>query len=88
MDILKKSAKTMIIGLLISLFSPALAFASEANLKIPSLTPGQNNLLLCGIVVCVLAAVGFYQFHRVKKLRLTSLAYMWPILSMKLVKPI
>jgi len=51
------------------LFSPAIAFASEANLKIPDLSPGQNSLLLMGIAVCVLGMLfGFYQFTKVKKL--------------------
>ncbi|MGI5920055.1 MAG: sodium/proton-translocating pyrophosphatase, partial [Christensenellales bacterium] len=47
-----------------------MAFAGEANLKIPNLTPEQNNLLLCGIVVCLLGMLfGFYQFMRVKKIQ-------------------
>jgi K(+)-stimulated pyrophosphate-energized sodium pump len=50
--------------------TPAIAAASEANLKIPDLTQGQNNLLLCGIVVCVLGMLfGFYQYIRVKNIR-------------------
>jgi len=50
--------------------TPAIAAASEANLKIPNLSQGQNNLLLWGIVVCLLGMLfGFYQFTRVKKIR-------------------
>jgi len=50
--------------------TPAIAVASEANLKIPNLSPEQNNLLLYGIVVCVLGMLfGLYQFMKVKKIR-------------------
>ncbi|WP_011305226.1 sodium-translocating pyrophosphatase [Methanosarcina barkeri] len=48
----------------------AIAAASEANLKIPNLSQEQNNLLLWGIVVCVLGMLfGLYQFMKVKKIR-------------------
>ncbi|WP_292390932.1 sodium-translocating pyrophosphatase [Methanosarcina sp. UBA5] len=50
--------------------TPAIAAASEANLKIPNLSQEQNNLLLWGIVVCVLGMLfGLYQFMKVKKIR-------------------
>ncbi|MGB9939790.1 sodium-translocating pyrophosphatase [Methanosarcina sp.] len=50
--------------------TPAIAAASEANLKIPNLSQGQNNLLLWGIVVCVLGMLfGYYQFTRVRRIR-------------------
>ena len=46
------------------------AFASEADLVIPSLTASQNSLLTSGIVVCVFGMIfGFYQFTRVKAIR-------------------
>ncbi|HZK87494.1 MAG TPA: sodium-translocating pyrophosphatase [Syntrophomonas sp.] len=68
-----KVVKAMLGGLLgfaILLLSPALAFASEANLVIPNLSAGQNNLLLVGIGVCVLGMLfGFYQFKMVQKLQ-------------------
>ncbi len=45
-------------------------FASEADLKIPKLTSGQNNMLLFGFVICVLGLLfGYYQFSSVKKLK-------------------
>ena len=48
---------------------PALTWASEADLKIPDLTPGQNHLLMWGFVICVLGLIfGFFQFLKVKKL--------------------
>ena len=57
-------------SLAILLLTPALAMASEANLKIPALNPSQNLILEAGIVVCLLGMVfGFYQFKQVKKLR-------------------
>ncbi|ATW26094.1 sodium-translocating pyrophosphatase [Candidatus Formimonas warabiya] len=69
----KKTAKAMFKGLftmLMLLLSPAMAFASEANLKIPELTPAQNTSLTFGIGVCLLGMLfGFYQFTRVKKIR-------------------
>jgi K(+)-stimulated pyrophosphate-energized sodium pump len=66
-----KVVKAMLGGLMsfaILLFSPALAVASEANLVIPKLSPGQNNLLLDGIGVCILGMLfGFYQFKKVQR---------------------
>ncbi len=45
-------------------------FASEADLKIPDLSPEQNNLLLYGFVICILGLLfGYYQFSMVKKLK-------------------
>ncbi|MDR1159867.1 MAG: sodium-translocating pyrophosphatase [Syntrophomonadaceae bacterium] len=51
------------------LFLPLQASASEANLTLPALEAGQHNLLLAGIVVCILGMVfGYYQFSKIKKL--------------------
>jgi len=51
------------------LFAPVFSFASEANLKIPTLSTDQNNLLLWGLLVCLLGlGFGVYQFFKVKKL--------------------
>jgi K(+)-stimulated pyrophosphate-energized sodium pump len=48
---------------------PFLASASEADLKIPTLTSNQNNLLLTGFLVCILGMLfGLYQFQKVRKL--------------------
>jgi len=59
-----------IFALAILLLSPTMAFASEANLKIPNLSQDQNNLLIMGIGVCVLGMLfGFYQFKKVQKLQ-------------------
>lgn len=68
-----KIAKASIAGLfsvLMVMLSQGMAFASEADLKIPELSPSQNSLLMGGLVVCLLGMVfGFYQFVRVKNLK-------------------
>jgi len=49
---------------------PVMVFGSEADLKIPTLEPGQTNMLLFGFLICILGLLfGLYQFMRVKKLR-------------------
>ncbi len=49
---------------------PFVSVASEADLDIPALTGSQNNLLLFGFLICFLGMLfGYYQFHKVKKLR-------------------
>jgi K(+)-stimulated pyrophosphate-energized sodium pump len=73
MDVLKAKAAKALLGSLCSLpvllLTPAWAVASEANLMIPKLSADQNNLLLIGIVVCILGMLfGLYQFNKVKKL--------------------
>lgn len=56
-----------------ALMMPFLTFASEADLKIPDLTEGQNNLLLIGFLICLLGMLfGLYQFRKVKKLQAHS----------------
>jgi len=68
----QKMAKAMLGGLLglpAVFLSPAMAFASEADLVIPTLAAEQNQLLMYGILICVLGMLfGFYQFNKVKKL--------------------
>jgi K(+)-stimulated pyrophosphate-energized sodium pump len=45
-------------------------FASEADLKIPNLSPDQYNLLMFGFLICILGLLfGYYQFSKVKKLK-------------------
>jgi K(+)-stimulated pyrophosphate-energized sodium pump len=52
------------------LFSPSLIFAGEQNLKIPTLTDSQSQILIWGLLVCVMGlGFGFYQFLKVKKIR-------------------
>ncbi|NUN10858.1 MAG: sodium-translocating pyrophosphatase [Ignavibacteriaceae bacterium] len=56
--------------LFFTLFAYANTFAGEANLKIPTLNDSQNQILLIGLVVCVLGiGFGIYQYVRVKNLR-------------------
>ena len=58
-----KAALESLFSLAIMSLTPAIAAASEATLKIPNLSQGQNNLLLWGIVVCILGMLfGLYQF--------------------------
>ncbi len=65
-----KATLESFIGLTILSLTPALASASEANLKIPNLSPEQNNLLFYGIIVCILGMLfGLYQFTKVKKIK-------------------
>jgi K(+)-stimulated pyrophosphate-energized sodium pump len=68
-----KIAKVMFSGiltLLTMLLTPAMAFAGEQNLKIPVLSPAQNNILIVGIVVCLFGMLfGFYQFKRVSSIK-------------------
>jgi K(+)-stimulated pyrophosphate-energized sodium pump len=62
--------KNILLTLFFILISPALAFASEADLKIPELTSSQNSLLMSGIAVCVLGLLfGLFQYLKVKRLR-------------------
>ncbi|HWQ75119.1 MAG TPA: sodium-translocating pyrophosphatase [Syntrophomonas sp.] len=64
-----KSMLSGLLGFVITLLYPAIAAASEANLKIPSLSANQNSLLLWGIGVCILGMLfGFYQFKKVQKI--------------------
>lgn len=59
--------------ILFFLFAPIFTFASEANLKIPTLSTDQNNLLLWGLIVCFLGlGFGIYQFFKVKNLHAHS----------------
>ncbi len=62
--------KNIILSTLLFLLSSVTAFASEADLKIPELSAGQNNLLLIGIAVCAIGLLfGIVQFFKVKKLK-------------------
>jgi len=64
-----KMWETVLSSLAILLLTPALAMASEADLIIPQLSQSQNNILVAGIVVCILGMFfGFYQFQQVKKI--------------------
>ena len=58
-----------LLSFLTILVLPALAFGSEADLKIPALESGQYHMLLFGFLICILGLLfGLYQFLRVKKL--------------------
>lgn len=56
-----------------TLLFPLAASASEADLKIPELSAGQNQLLMLGILVCILGFVfGIYQFLKVRRIKAHS----------------
>lgn len=58
-----------LLSILLVIIAPVMTFASEADLKIPELSSAQNQLLLYGIVVCLIGILfGIYQFVAVKKL--------------------
>mgnify|MGYP001160570946 CR=1 FL=1 len=65
--------KGLLLGLIGTLLFPLAASASEADLKIPELSAGQNHLLMIGILVCILGFVfGIYQFLKVRKIKAHS----------------
>ncbi|MGE5380164.1 MAG: sodium-translocating pyrophosphatase [Methylocystaceae bacterium] len=65
----QKLVKASLLSLPAVLFSPAMALASEANLKIPVLAASQAQMLYYGMIVCILGMLfGFYQFTKVKKI--------------------
>jgi len=58
------------LSFILVLFSGTSVFASEANLKIPTLNDDQQSILVAGIFICILGLVfGVYQYFRVKKLK-------------------
>ena len=65
---MKKLLLSGLLSLLLVLLWPVMAFASEANLKIPNLSQGQNIYCSAVFVVCILGMLfGLYQFTKVKK---------------------
>ena len=59
-----------VMSLFLLLFNGTYVFASEADLKIPTLNSNQQSILIAGIFVCVLGLVfGIYQYLKVKKLK-------------------
>lgn len=65
-----KATLEVLLGLAMLSLTPAIAAASEANLKIPNLSPEQNTLLLYGIVVCLFGMLfGLYQFMKVRRIQ-------------------
>jgi K(+)-stimulated pyrophosphate-energized sodium pump len=61
--------RKILTAIMLTVLTPAMAFASEADLKIPELSPNQNSLLMYGIIVCLLGLIfGVYQYIKVKKL--------------------
>ncbi len=70
--IIKKLALPTVIGLMLTMFMPAFACASEADTVLPDLSQ-KYNYMYAGIVVCILGLMfGFYQFLKVKKIKAHS----------------
>jgi len=67
MDKRKILQTSMLAFCLLLLASPLLA--SEAELNIPELTPGQNSLLMAGLVICILGMIfGLFMYAKVKNM--------------------
>ncbi|HNX08406.1 MAG TPA: hypothetical protein PKL96_12550, partial [Bacteroidales bacterium] len=64
---IKRTLQSITAMLLIMM--PVLTYGSEADLRIPELSPSQNNMLLFGFLICFFGLLfGLYQFVKVKKL--------------------
>ncbi len=62
--------KALVIILITVPAGPSAAFAGEASLRIPVLDPGQFNLLLAGMFICLLGMFfGLWEFLHLKKLK-------------------
>ena len=51
---LRKLSVPGLLALLVGMLLPAMSFASELDLQLPTLDPSQRQLLIYGLVVCVL----------------------------------
>ena len=64
---LRKLSVPGLLALLVGMLLPAMSFASELDLQLPTLDPSQRQLLIYGLVVCVLGmAFGLMMFNQVK----------------------
>ncbi len=62
-----------ILGVIGALLFPIVVSASEADLKIPTLDAGQNNLLMFGFLICLLGfGFGIFQYFKVKRIKAHS----------------
>ena len=65
---IRKATATSLATLAIMALWTSWALAGEANIKLPTLDSSQTNLLIIGIVVCILGMLfGFYQYKKVVK---------------------
>ncbi len=65
----RKLAVSGLLALFASTMLPALSFASELDLQLPTLDAGQKQLLLLGVVVCIIGmAFGMAMFVQVKNM--------------------
>jgi K(+)-stimulated pyrophosphate-energized sodium pump len=66
---LRKLTVPGLLALLAGLLAPALSYASELDLQLPTLDPGQRQLLFIGIGVCLAGmAFGMVMFAQVKQM--------------------
>ena len=64
---LRRLATPALFAALVLSLLPAAAFASELDLQLPTLEPGQRQLLLAGLGVCVIGMLfGLVMFNQVK----------------------
>ncbi len=64
---LRKLSVPGLLALVMGMLLPAMSFASELDLQLPTLDGGQRQLLVYGLVVCVLGmAFGLMMFNQVK----------------------
>ncbi len=64
---LRKLTVPGLLALLVGMLLPAMTYASELDLQLPTLDAGQRQLLIYGLVVCVLGmAFGLLMFNQVK----------------------
>ncbi|MEO5989448.1 MAG: sodium-translocating pyrophosphatase [Candidatus Eisenbacteria bacterium] len=64
---LRKLSVPGLLALMMGMLLPAMSFASELDLQLPTLDGGQRQLLIYGLVVCVLGmAFGLMMFNQVK----------------------
>ncbi len=69
METMLRKAKAAAAALVLTLAAPCMALASEADLAIPNLDPGQNSLLIFGLVICILGMIfGYFMYRKVKNM--------------------
>ena len=57
------------IAALLTLAAPVMSWASEADLAIPTLEPGQDSLLKFGLFICIVGMIfGYFMYAKVKNL--------------------
>ena len=69
METMLRKVKASAAVLMLTLAAPCMALASEADLAIPNLDPGQNSLLIFGLFICILGMIfGYVMYRKVKNM--------------------